>query len=100
MSSLVSDAEVEFLTDTMRIVRKYIQNKTLDTMQQRFEILKNELDCLVDDLAMADFMDIETPLSLSNMPIEEAVSIMNELGARGFETVPPNGVYVRLKSVE
>ena len=100
MSSLVSDAEVEFLTDTMRIVRKYIQNKTLDTMQQRFEILKNELDCLVDDLAMADFMDIETPLSLNNMPIEEAVSIMNELGARGFETVPPNGIYVRLKIVE
>jgi len=100
MSSLVSDAEVEFLTDTLRIVRKYIQNKTLDTMQQRFEILKNELDCLVDDLAMADFMDIETPLSLSNMPMEEAVSIMNELGNKGFETVPPNGVYVRLKIVE
>ena len=45
MGSLVSKRRsIEFLTDTLRIVRKYIQNKTLDTMQQRFEILKNELD--------------------------------------------------------
>ena len=100
MSSLVSNAEVEFLTDTLRIVRKYIQNKTLDTMQQRFEILKNELDCLVEDIAMADFVDIETPISLGNMPIEEAISVMDELGARGFETIPSNGVYVRLKIIE
>ena len=58
MGSLVTNAEAEFLTDTLRIVRKYIQNKTLDTMQQRFDILKNELDGLVEDLAMADFIDI------------------------------------------
>ena len=100
MGSLVTNAEAEFLTDTLRIVRKYIQNKTLDTMQQRFEILKNELDGLVEDLAMADFIDIETPVSLSNMPMEEAVGIMNELGEKGFETIPNSGVYVRLKIVE
>lgn len=100
MTSLVTDAEVEFLADTMRIVRKYIQNKTLDTMQQRFELLKNELDCLVEDLAMADFIDIETPLSVSNMTMEEAVGVMSELGERGFETIPPSGVYVRVKLVE
>jgi hypothetical protein len=100
MGSLVTNAEAEFLTDTLRIVRKYIQNKTLDTMQQRFDILKNELDGLVEDLAMADFIDIETPVSLSNMPMEEAVGIMNELGEKGFETIPNSGVYVRLKIVE
>ena len=100
MGSLVTNAEAEFLTDTLRIVRKYSQNKTLDTMQQRFDILKNELDGLVEDLAMADFIDIETPVSLSNMPMEEAVGIMNELGEKGFETIPNSGVYVRLKIVE
>jgi hypothetical protein len=100
MSSCVSDAEVEFLADTMRIVRKYIQNKTLDTMQQRFEILKNELDCLVEDLAMADFIDIETPISIESLPMEDAVGVMGELGEKGFETIPPNGVYVRVKLVE
>ena len=100
MVSLVTNEEAEFLTDTLRIVRKYIQNKTLDTMQQRFDILKNELDGLVEDLAMADFIDIETPVSLSNMPMEEAVGIMNELGEKGFETIPNSGVYVRLKIVE
>ena len=100
MGSLVTNAEAEFLTDTLRIVRKYIQNKTLDTMQQRFDILKNELDGLVEDLAMADFIDIETPVSLSNMPMEEAVGIMNELGEKGFETIPNSGIYVRLKIVE
>lgn len=100
MGSLVTNAEAEFLTDTLRIVRKYIQNKTLDTMQQRFDILKNELDGLVEDLAMADFIDIETPVSLSNMPMEEAVGIMNELGEKGFETIPNSGLYVRLKIVE
>ena len=100
MGSLVTNAEAEFLTDTLRIVRKYIQNKTLDTMQQRFDILKNELDGLVEDLAMADFIDIETPVSLSNMPMEEAVGILNELGEKGFETIPNSGVYVRLKIVE
>lgn len=100
MGSLVTNAEAEFLTDTLRIVRKYIQNKTLDTMQQRFDILKNELDGLVEDLAMADFIDIETPVSLSNMPMEDAVGIMNELGEKGFETIPNSGLYVRLKIVE
>jgi len=100
MGSLVTNAEAEFLTDTLRIIRKYIQNKTLDTMQQRFDILKNELDGLVEDLAMADFIDIETPVSLSNMPMEDAVGIMNELGEKGFETIPNSGLYVRLKIVE
>jgi hypothetical protein len=100
MGSLVTNAEAEFLTDTLRIIRKYIQNKTLDTMQQRFDILKNELDGLVEDIAMADFIDIETPVSLSNMPMEDAVGIMNELGEKGFETIPNSGLYVRLKIVE
>ena len=100
MGSLVTNAEAEFLTDTLRIIRKYIQNKTLDTMQQRFDILKNELDGLVEDIAMADFIDIETPVSLSNMHMEDAVGIMNELGEKGFETIPNSGLYVRLKIVE
>ena len=32
--------------------------------------------------------------------MEEAVGIMNELGEKGFETIPNSGVYVRLKIVE
>ena len=100
MGSRVSDAEVEFLADTMRIVRKYIQNKTLDIMQHRFEILKNELDNLVEDLAMADFVDIETPISIGSLPMEDAVGVMSELGEKGFETIPPSGVYVRVKLIE
>lgn len=97
----MEDEEINFTIDFMKLIEKYIQTKSINVMEQRFEILKNELVSLSEEMQVGSFVDLDTSISLNN-DISDNVSssIMAELGSMGFDSIPEQGVYVRLKMKE
>lgn len=96
-----SDAEIQFATEIIQVLNKYIQNKTLDIMEERFNVLRNELEYLSSEILEAQReIKLETPVSLNHeLSNNTAMCIMTELGDYEIEDIPEEGIEVCLKII-
>jgi len=93
------ETEINFVSSILRVLNEYIENKTLNIMEQRFDNLRCEIDKLIDEIgcSSSSIIDIEQPISISSLDDVTAISIMDELGSYGLEMLGDEGVYVKLR---
>jgi|APSaa5957512493_1039668.scaffolds.fasta_scaffold138202_1 hypothetical protein len=93
------ETEINFVSSILRVLNEYIENKTLNIMEQRFDNLRSEIDKLIDEIgcSSSSIIDIVQPISISSLDDVTAMSIMDEVGSYGLEMLGDEGVYVKLR---
>ena len=93
------ETEINFVSSILKVLNEYIENKTLNIMEQRFDNLRAEIDKLIDEIgcSSSSLIDIEQPISLSSLDDITCMSIMDELGSYGLEMLGDEGVYVKVR---
>ena len=93
------ETEINFVSSILRVLNEYIENKTLNIMEQRFDNLRSEIDKLIDEIGCSSstIIDIVQPISISSLDDVTAMSIMDEVGSYGLEMLGDEGVYVKLR---
>ena len=93
------ETEINFVSSILRVLNEYIENKTLNIMEHRFDNLRSEIDKLIDEIgcSSSSIIDIVQPISISSLDDVTAMSIMDEVGSYGLEMLGDEGVYVKLR---
>ena len=93
------ETEINFVSSILRVLNEYIENKTLNIMEQRFDNLRSEIDKLIDEIgcSSSSVVDIVQPISISSLDDTTAMTIMDELGSYGLEMLGDEGIYVKLR---
>ena len=93
------ETEINFVSSILRVLNEYIENKTLNIMEQRFDNLRGEIDKLIDEIgcSSSSIVDIVQPISISSLDDTTAMTIMDELGSYGLEMLGDEGIYVKLR---
>jgi hypothetical protein len=89
--------EIDFITSILKVLNEYIQNKTLNVMEARFDHLRAEIDKLVEEINSSAYIDLEQPISISCLDDETAVLIMDEIGSYGLESLGNEGISVKVR---
>lgn len=89
--------EIDFITSILKVLNQYIQNKTLNVMEARFDNLRAEIDKLEEEINSSSYISLEQPISISCLDDETAVLVMDEIGSFGLESLGDEGIYVKVK---
>lgn len=89
--------EIDFITSILKVLNEYIENKTLNVMEARFNNLRAEIDKLVEEINCSTYIDLEQPISISCLDDETAVLVMDELGSFGLESLGEEGICVKVR---
>lgn len=75
--------EITFAEEFIALVNKYVQSKTIDILDKRYDILRNEIDNLAKDIREQEEFKItklDTPISLSELSPDTSSQILMEIG--------------------